>query len=82
MSFNRDSAFNISKSDISILQGLKTAEDIRLYVTDPQESPANDQCEEIIFRLLARIIAKIFNVSFYGIRDAINQTKSVIYLNR
>jgi len=58
-------AFNISDVNVAKLQKLSTAEDIRLFSSG--ELLSDDNIDElrfgIPFRVLAAIIAKIFNVS-------------------
>ena len=62
----KSSAFNLSNADINLLQSLKTAEDIRIYMSNTNTA---EKCEvdelsgfEFPFKTLASIIAKIFNV--------------------
>ena len=71
MNHLKSSAFNLSNADILLLQSLKTAEDIRIYMSNCNSA---DKCAidelsgvEFPFKTLASIIAKIFNVcvAFY-----------------
>ena len=59
-SYGRPSPFNISDSDIEVLKSLKTAEDIRLYISRTDGRSISEI--EKPYRILSGIITKILNV--------------------